>query len=155
MSVIFKRKHGNPTKNTDTLPSISVRSKEDKMTQQTRTASGRIPGRSKKRFLDAVRKNWILYLMFLPGAVYLLINNYFPMTGLVVAFKDYSAKRGLWGSNWAGLKNFEFLFATPDAMVITHAGEYKLIKQFDQTRKMMKMANMMPTTLFRTMNARL
>ena len=89
------------------------------MTQQAISASGKGPGHSRNRFLDAIRKHWILYLMFLPGAVYLIINNYIPMTGLVVAFKDYSAKRGLWGSNWAGLKNFEFLFATPDALVIT------------------------------------
>ena len=89
------------------------------MTQQAISASGKGPGHSRNRFLDAIRKHWILYLMFLPGAVYLIINNYIPMTGLVVAFKDYSAKRGIWGSNWAGLKNFEFLFATPDAMVIT------------------------------------
>ena len=89
------------------------------MTQQAISASGKGPGHSRNRFLEAIRKHWMLYLMFLPGAIYLIINNYIPMTGLVVAFKDYSAKRGIWGSNWAGLKNFEFLFATPDAMVIT------------------------------------
>ena len=60
-----------------------------------------------------------LYLMFLPGAIYLLINNYVPMAGLVVAFKQYKVKSGLFGSPWNGLKNFEFLFATPDAWVIT------------------------------------
>ena len=89
------------------------------MTQKAISTSGRGSVRHGNRFLDAIRKHWILYLMFLPGAVYLIINNYIPMTGLVVAFKDYSAKRGIWGSNWAGLKNFEFLFATPDAWVIT------------------------------------
>ena len=57
--------------------------------------------------------------MFLPGAIYLLINNYVPMAGLVVAFKQYKVKSGLFGSPWNGLKNFEFLFATPGAWVIT------------------------------------
>ncbi len=95
------------------------REKEDNWMQKTIAVSGKTPGQRKNSFLEAIRKHWILYLMFLPGAVYLIINNYIPMAGLVVAFKDYSAKRGLWGSNWAGLKNFEFLFATPDAMVIT------------------------------------
>jgi len=57
--------------------------------------------------------------MFLPGALYILINNYVPMYGLIVAFKQYNVRKGIWGSAWAGLKNFRFLFATPDAMVIT------------------------------------
>ena len=60
-----------------------------------------------------------LYLMFLPGGLYLLINNYIPMAGIVVAFKQYNVRNGLFGSAWIGLKNFKFLFATPDAFVIT------------------------------------
>ena len=68
--------------------------------------------KSLKRYLP-------LYLMFLPGAIYMLINNYAPMAGLVVAFKSYNVRKGLFGSEWNGLKNFKFLFATPDAFVIT------------------------------------
>lgn len=60
-----------------------------------------------------------LYLMFLPGAIYLFINNYIPMGGIIVAFKNYNARKGILGSPWSGLKNFQFLFATPDALVIT------------------------------------
>ena len=45
------------------------------MTQKVLHAAGGAPGRRKNRFLEAIRKHWILYLMFLPGAVYLLINN--------------------------------------------------------------------------------
>ena len=60
-----------------------------------------------------------LYIMFLPGAIYLIINNYIPMAGIIVAFKNYNARAGIWGSPWAGLSNFEFLFATPDAWTIT------------------------------------
>lgn len=60
-----------------------------------------------------------LYLMFLPGAIYLLINNYIPMAGIVVAFKKYNARAGIWGSPWTGLDNFEFLFASSDAWTIT------------------------------------
>lgn len=60
-----------------------------------------------------------IYLMALPGLAYLIINNYVPMAGLVVAFKNFSAKRGIWGSAWAGLKNFQYLFGTSDAWVIT------------------------------------
>ena len=57
--------------------------------------------------------------MMLPGALYLLINNYFPISGLVVAFKDYDYGKGIWGSDWAGLENFEFLFKNSTAWVIT------------------------------------
>jgi len=57
--------------------------------------------------------------MVLPGLIYLLINNYLPMFGTVIAFKDFNYTDGLWGSAWSGLKNFQFLFATQDAYVIT------------------------------------
>lgn len=60
-----------------------------------------------------------IYVMALPGLIYIFINNYMPMAGLIVAFKNFSAKKGIWGSDWAGLKNFKFLFQTEDAWVIT------------------------------------
>ena len=60
-----------------------------------------------------------LYLMALPGMVYLIINNYMPLPGLVLAFKKYSAKKGIFGSKFVGLKNFKYLFATKDAFIIT------------------------------------
>ena len=60
-----------------------------------------------------------VYLMMLPGLLYLFINNYMPMAGLVVAFKQVNFSTGIWKSPWAGLKNFEFLFTTDEAMVIT------------------------------------
>lgn len=59
-----------------------------------------------------------VYLMALPGLVYLFINNYMPLPGLVLAFKQYSAKRGIFGSKWVGIKNFKFLFSV-DAWTIT------------------------------------
>lgn len=58
-----------------------------------------------------------LYLMMLPGIVYLFINNYMPMPGIIVAFKQYSKKKGIYGSDWAGLENFTYLFKN-DAFVI-------------------------------------
>lgn len=59
------------------------------------------------------------YLMALPGIVYLFINNYMPLPGIVLAFKKYNARLGIWGSHWVGFSNFKFLFATNDAFVIT------------------------------------
>ncbi|MFD0620542.1 ABC transporter permease [Paenibacillus sp. GCM10027629] len=60
-----------------------------------------------------------LFLMILPALIYLVINNYLPMFGVFIAFKDINYTKGIWGSDWIGFKNFEYLFATSDAMVIT------------------------------------
>ncbi|MED4229173.1 ABC transporter permease [Neobacillus cucumis] len=55
----------------------------------------------------------------LPGLIYLLINNYLPMFGLMIAFKDINFAKGILGSDWIGFKNFEYLFSTRDALIIT------------------------------------
>ncbi|MBU9724745.1 ABC transporter permease [Diplocloster modestus] len=60
-----------------------------------------------------------LYLLMLPGLIYLLINNYLPMAGLVIAFKKVNFRTGIWSSPWCGLENFKYLFATKDAWIIT------------------------------------
>lgn len=69
--------------------------------------------------IKKVARFWPLYLMLLPGTIYLIINNYIPMTGIVVAFKQYNLRDGLYFSPNIGLKNFEFLFRTNDAWLIT------------------------------------
>lgn len=66
----------------------------------------------------SVFRHWELYAMMLPGFIYLLVNNYIPMAGLVVAFKKYNYKDGIWGSAWNGLNNFKFLFSTRDAWLM-------------------------------------
>lgn len=72
------------------------------------------PGR-KRNF-----RRWIpVYLMMLPGLLYLFINNYIPMAGIVIAFKQVNFSTGIWNSPWVGMKNFEFLFKTDDAWIIT------------------------------------
>lgn len=70
-------------------------------------------------FVKTLRTFWPLYLMTMPGLAYLFINNYMPMAGLQIAFKQYNAQKGIWGSPLIGIKNFEFLFATKDAWLIT------------------------------------
>lgn len=60
-----------------------------------------------------------VYLVMLPGLIYLFINNYMPLPGLVVAFKQYNAAKGIYGSPWIGFENFKYLFATNDALLIT------------------------------------
>lgn len=74
---------------------------------------------NKKILLKEIKRCIPIYLLFLPGAIYLIINNYIPMAGLVIAFKKYRARDGIWGSKWCGLNNFKFLFRTKDAWIIT------------------------------------
>ena len=68
---------------------------------------------------NVLKEYWPLYLMMLPALLYLLINNYIPMAGMVIAFKKLNFAKGIWASPWAGLKNFKFLFASKDAWIIT------------------------------------
>lgn len=69
--------------------------------------------------MKMIKKYRWLYIMALPGLIYLFINNYIPMAGLVIAFKKVNFQKGIWASPWNGLKNFEYLFATKDAWIIT------------------------------------
>lgn len=73
----------------------------------------------KSKFKVKLKKYFPIYLMAVPGFIYLFINNYMPLPGLVLAFKNYNARAGIWGSPWAGFDNFKYLFATSDAWVIT------------------------------------
>ena len=74
------------------------------------------PKTQKKGMTIQKMKRFIpLYLMMLPGFVYLIINNYMPMAGLALAFKKVNYAVGLFNSPWCGLSNFKFLFSTNDA----------------------------------------
>ena len=73
----------------------------------------------KEKKKNALKEYRPLYLMMLPALLYLLINNYIPMAGMVIAFKKLNFAKGIWASPWAGLKNFKFLFASKDAWIIT------------------------------------
>ena len=63
----------------------------------------------------AWNRNGVLLLMALPGIIQVFIFSYLPMPGMILAFKNYRAAQGIWGSDWVGFKNFEFLFSTGDA----------------------------------------
>lgn len=52
------------------------------------------------------RNNWQLYIMLLPAIAYYVIFNYLPMYGVQIAFKDYRAVDGIWGSQWVGFQHF-------------------------------------------------
>jgi putative aldouronate transport system permease protein len=73
----------------------------------------------KRSFLQSVKYSLPLLVLALPGMIYLIINNYFPMLGIIIAFKKLNYAKGILGSPWVGLSNFKFLFSTPDAWVMT------------------------------------
>lgn len=70
--------------------------------------------------MDRVKQLWrdlwrnrAIYIIILPGLIWLFVFAYMPMGGLSLAFKTFNARQGIWGSPWAGFTNFEYLFRDP------------------------------------------
>ena len=59
-----------------------------------------------------------MYLLALPGIIYMICNNYIPMFGITIAFKKLNVSKGFWGSDWCGLDNFKFLFKSSTTWTI-------------------------------------
>ncbi len=76
-------------------------------------AVSRTPGGQARRG-GVFRKNFELLLLCIPALAGYILFAYVPMFGLIMAFKDYKFARGIWGSRWIGLRNFEFLFRSVD-----------------------------------------
>lgn len=74
---------------------------------------------TKGGFFHELSKNKVLYLMFIPVAVYFLVFAYFPMSGIIVAFKEFNYRDGLFFSPWSGLKNFEYLYSSGKLWQVT------------------------------------
>ena len=68
---------------------------------------------SKRKIL---KENLSLFLMTVPGIISLILFNYLPMYGVVIAFKNYIPRKGIWGSPWVGFDNFKFFFTSQDAV---------------------------------------
>lgn len=58
------------------------------------------------------------HLMLLPGVVLLLIFSYAPMVGVVMAFEKYVPTKGIFGSQWVGLRNFQYIFSLPNTWLL-------------------------------------
>lgn len=69
--------------------------------------------------LRELRTNKALYLLAVPGLLYLIVFAYVPMLGHLIAFKRFNINQGLWGSDWAGFANFKFFFMGKDWIAIT------------------------------------
>lgn len=66
----------------------------------------------KRRLWSDLRRDWQLYLFLLIPVVYIIIFAYVPMGGLQIAFKDFAARKGIFGSPWVGLKHFKKFFSS-------------------------------------------
>lgn len=66
--------------------------------------------KSKGSQWKGILKNWDLYLLISPVILYFLVFHYFPMYGIQIAFKDFVATKGIWGSEWVGAKHFQRFF---------------------------------------------
>lgn len=59
---------------------------------------------------------WPLYIMLIPAVIYFALIRYVPMAGNVLAFKNYSFNKGIWGSPWCGFTYFKTFFNSYDAL---------------------------------------
>lgn len=66
--------------------------------------------KSSKRLWPKIRQNYELYLFILPAVLLYLVFKYYPMYGVQIAFKDFRASKGIWGSEWVGFEHFQRFF---------------------------------------------
>lgn len=72
-----------------------------------------------KGFFKKLRRYRSYLLMLMPAVIYTLVFAYYPMTGVVLAFKKYTYTGGIWGSDWNGFENFKFFFKSGQAGLVT------------------------------------
>ena len=75
--------------------------------------------KQKNNFLGKLKRYRVLLLMLLPAVLYVILFNYIPMAGIVLAFKKYNYVDGIFGSPWNGVDNFRFFFKSGQAWKVT------------------------------------
>lgn len=65
------------------------------------------------RIISTIKKYWFIYLLAIPGFIFLVFFSYGPMYGIVLAFKDYKMNLGVLGSPWVGLAHYRELLSDP------------------------------------------
>ena len=88
----------------------------------TSTVQTRMTRQAKKIQMHGWRKRliqgWQLYLLILPAVAAIFIFHYIPIYGVQIAFKNFRPSRGIWGSEWVGLKHFIRFLSYPDFWTI-------------------------------------
>lgn len=88
--------------------SINVASKSDK------ELARKMKQQDRKQLINYLKQNWQLYVLLILPLAFALTFKYLPLTGLVVAFKDYKIARGFWASEWVGFDVFREVFSHRD-----------------------------------------
>ena len=71
---------------------------------------------------SSIKGSWVddgLYFMLLPGVIWVILFQYLPKFGIILAFKDFRVNKGIFGSEWNGWENFKILFDPPEAWLVT------------------------------------
>lgn len=88
-----------------------------KLEKNLRAKTGRRGEKKQQTYM--IIDNIQYWILILPALIYILIFNYIPMVGTVIAFKSYRYDLGMFKSPWVGLNNFKYFFASQDAWIIT------------------------------------
>ena len=72
----------------------------------------------RKNKLTGLLRDWRLYLLMVPSLVYLIIFAYVPMYGVQIAFRNFSVRKGIWGSDWVGLEHFKRFLTYPNLKML-------------------------------------
>ena len=70
----------------------------------------------KRSLIDSIKKRSPLYVMLIPGVLYLIMFNYLPMFGMILSFKKINFRDGILGSAWCGLDNFRYALSSPSLL---------------------------------------
>lgn len=93
------------------------------MIELQRSIADKLPRQDHKSLLNRewryIKHHYQLLVLFVPAFILIFLVCYMPMFGLVIAFKNFRVDLGIFGSEWAGFKNFEFFFKSSDAWRLT------------------------------------
>jgi len=70
--------------------------------------------RKRKSLFQYMKQNYMLYLFLAPAIILTIIFKYIPMYGSIIAFKDFSPMKGIWGSDWVGFEHFTKFLTSPN-----------------------------------------
>lgn len=89
------------------------------MTANQIEISTHIKSRKNNAYWREIKRHRGLLSLAIPGLLFVIVFQYLPMFGLVLAFKDFNFGKGIWGSDWVGLNNFKFFFTSDAALQVT------------------------------------
>ena len=92
-------------------PAAAARPRKPSLFKKKETA---LAPAHRKPLKQRLVENWQLYLLLLIPVVITIVYKYGPMYGIQIAFRDFKASRGIWGSEWVGLEWFERFFSSPN-----------------------------------------